>query len=223
MPGPHKRLTTAIVIAALLVVVVVAAAAIWWPKDTGPEQNAAPKIAATSPAPTRSPTPSSSPSAPTCASGARKAFVPTTISVDHVTDRSTVLAVPRDSAGTPGIPPLTSEGKQQFAWDAPGIKPGAPIGNVILDAHTWPDGSAIGNRLLDRFHEKDELILKGDHGQRLCYRVTDRIEVPANDAPADRVYDRTGKHQVVIIVCSGNRRGPEDWTHRTLWFASPVR
>jgi len=28
---------------------------------------------------------------------------------------------------------------------------------------------------------------------------------------------------VVIVVCSGERLGPGDWTHRTLWFASPVR
>ena len=61
-----------------------------------------------------------------------------------------MVTPPRDAQGIPGVPPLTSAGKAVFAWDRQqGIRPGAARGNVLLNAHTWPDGSALGNRLLD--------------------------------------------------------------------------
>ena len=139
--------------------------------------------------------------------------------MDGVTTGAPVLAMPRDAQGIPGVPPVSS--KETFAWDEPGIMPGEPRGNALLNAHTWPDGSAMGNRLLADLGEGDRLVLWGDNGERLCYRVTDRIEVPEDDAPLERVYDFTGPPQVVLIVCSGTRLGPGVWTHRTVWFASP--
>jgi hypothetical protein len=157
-----------------------------------------------------------------CEQAARRPFVPTRISVAHVTSGSPVLALPRDEANVPGVPPLTEAGKEEFAWDAPGIKPGAARGNVVLNAHTWPDGSAMGNRLLARLHAHDRFVLRGHRGSRLCYRVTDRIEVSIKNPPLDRVYDATGRPQAVIIVCSGERTGPGEWSRRTIWFASPI-
>ena len=60
-----------------------------------------------------------------------------------------MITPPRDAAGIPGVPPLSSAGKTVFAWDREqGIRPGDRRGNVLLNAHTWPDGSALGNRLL---------------------------------------------------------------------------
>jgi hypothetical protein len=130
-----------------------------------------------------------------------------------------VLALPRDSRNVPGVPPLSA--KFDVAWDEPGVWPGEPRGNVLLNTHTWPDGSALGNRFLADLHEGDRFILTRG-ASRLCYQVTDRIEVPVDHAPLARVYDTTGRPQAVIIVCSGTRLGPEQWTKRTLWFASPV-
>lgn len=149
-------------------------------------------------------------------------FVPLSVTIPGVTRGSEVLALPRDSHDVPGTPPVTA--KAVFAWDAPGVKPGRDHGNVLLNTHTWPDGSAMGNRLLDGLEKGDRVVLYGGKGQRLCYRVTERTEVLADDpAAAKRAYDGKGKPQVVIIVCSGKRVGPGHWTHRTLWFASPVR
>lgn len=158
-------------------------------------------------------------SADACAGGARKPFGPTSIRVQDVTKDSRVLALPRDSHNVPGVP-ATSD-KTSFAWDAPGIKPGSPHGNVLLNAHTWPDGTAMGNALL-RGLDKGEVIELRRGKVHLCYQVTERLETPVEHPPLQRVYDFTGKPQAVLIVCSGVRRGPGDWSHRTIWFARPI-
>jgi len=154
-----------------------------------------------------------------CAEASRP-FVPTRISVPGVVARAGVIAPPRDARGVPGVPPLTEEGKRLFAWDrGQGIRPGARRGNVLLNAHTWPDGSALGNRLLSGLRKGDRIVVRGAHG-RLCFRVTERVEVPA-DRPMHRYYARRGPHRLAIVVCSGRRLGPGVWEKRTVWFASP--
>jgi hypothetical protein len=78
----------------------------------------------------------------------------------------------------------------------------------------------MGNRLLDALQVGDDLRL-GRPGKVACYRVTDRVEVRVEDgSPGWSAKD--GPPQVVIVVCSGERRGPGDWSHRTLWFAEPL-
>jgi hypothetical protein len=168
-----------------------------------------------SPSPSATPSPSRS----TCATVARS-FVPTSVVVPGVTSGARVVTPPRDSDNVPGVPPLTSRGKQEFAFDlAQGIRPGDPAGNTLLNAHTWPDGSAIGNRMLATLHTGDPIVVRGP-GARLCYRVTQRIEVLAVNGYA-HYYDRTGPPKLAIVVCSGKRLGPGVWTKRTIWFASP--
>ena len=131
-----------------------------------------------------------------------------------------MVTPPRSADGVPGAPPLTTAGKRLFAWDrAQGISPGDPAGNVLLNAHTWPDGSALGNHLLAGLQTGDRIVVVGSR-QRLCYRVTERVEVLATDGLA-RYYDTDGPPQLAIVVCSGRRTGPGVWTHRTVWFASP--
>jgi hypothetical protein len=133
-----------------------------------------------------------------------------------------VVAPPRDADDIPGTPPLTTAGKELFGWDrAQGIRPGDPRGNVIVNAHTWPDGSALGNRLLAELARGDRVYVRGA-GARLCYRVTERVEVPAEDG-LPRYYAKTGPPRLAILVCSGRRLGPGIWTKRTVWFASLVR
>ena len=142
------------------------------------------------------------------------------ISVAGVIRRARVMTPPRDAQGIPGTPPLNNQGKNVFAWDrAQGISPGDPKGNVLLNAHTWPDGSALGNQLLAGLQTGDRIVVAGSR-QRLCYRVTERVEVLATDGLA-RYYDTDGPPQLAIVVCSGRRTGPGVWTHRTVWFASP--
>lgn len=149
-----------------------------------------------------------------------KPFEPTRMDVAGVARDVSVVYPARVSATVPGTPSTDSVGKLQVAFDrAQGVEPGERRGNVLLNAHTFPDGSALGNRLLERLEEGDRLVLDGE-GRRLCYRVTERVEVDATQ-PFHRYYADDGKPQVAIVVCSGQRLGPGVWTKRTVWFASP--
>jgi len=149
-------------------------------------------------------------------------FTPVLARIDGVPGEVGVVGLPRDGAGTPGVPPLTAAGKHQLAWDAPGIPPGSPAGNTLVNAHTFPDGTALGNRLLATLVVGDRIALLGADGEQLCYRVTERLEAPLETAPAGRYYATDGPPQLALIVCSGTRHGPADWSHRTIWFATPI-
>lgn len=148
-------------------------------------------------------------------------FRPRAVSVPGVTRRSSVVTPPRDANGIPGVPPLSDAGKSLFAWDRQqGIRPGDPAGNVLLNAHTWPDGSALGNRLLAHLHRGDRVVVHGPR-VRLCYRVTERVEVLAVQG-LPRYYTKDGPPRLALLVCSGRRLGPGHWEKRTVWFAAPL-
>jgi hypothetical protein len=170
------------------------------------------------------PRPEPAPKAPEPSRGCSTAghpFVPRTISLQGIGDRIPVIALPRDSGNNPGVPPIDRAGKTEMAFDlGSGIKPGDPQGNSLFNAHTWPDGSALGNRMLADLQEGDGIVVSGKPGW-ICYRVTERVEVSAED-PGKRYYATTGKPQIALVVCSGRRLGPGRWTMRTIWYASPV-
>ncbi|RYU09961.1 class F sortase [Nocardioides iriomotensis] len=158
--------------------------------------------------------------APTCDTGTG-AITPATIAIPGVTRGSGIVTPPRDANDIPGTPPLSTAGKYLFAWDtAQGTRPGDAAGNVLLNAHTWPDGSALGNALLAHLDVGGSVVVLGE-GRRLCYRVTERVEVLASDG-LPRYYDLDGPPQLAILACSGRRLGPGNWEKRTVWFASPV-
>jgi hypothetical protein len=171
------------------------------------------------PSSTLSPSPSPFPSRrPECEEQARN-LRPTSITIPGVAQRAPVLSPPRDANGIPGVPPLSEAGKAAFAWDREqGIRPGDPRGNALLNAHTWPDGTALGNDLLAGLRKGDRIVVHGS-GTRLCYRVSERVEVMAADG-LPRYYATKGPHQLAIVVCSGRRLGPGEWEKRTVWFAT---
>lgn len=146
-------------------------------------------------------------------------FDPRTVTIPGITKRARVVAPPRIGL-VPGPPPLTTAGKEMFAWDKQNrIRPGWRRGNVRMNAHTWPDGSAVGNRMLRRLDVGDRIVV---HGVvlRMCYRVTKRIEVRPWEG-LRRYYRRDGKPHLAIVVCSGRRLGPGVWEKRTIWYAKP--
>jgi hypothetical protein len=153
-------------------------------------------------------------------------FTPTRITVPGVTRDATVLALPRDGANVPQAPPISDVGKTEFAWSrSPDPMPGTTKGNVLLNAHTWPDGSALGNKLLAGLQIGDRIVVHGrstsGQEQTLCYRVTKRDVIVASDGSYE-YYEREGPPQLALIVCSPPRLGPGNWVHRTIWYAAPL-
>lgn len=163
--------------------------------------------------------PQSSPVHGRCERAAALPFTPETISIDGIVDRAAVVGVPRDHRGVTGVLPITN--KVDFAWDVDGIRPGSRRGNVLLNTHTWPDGSALGNAMLEALDEGDRIVVEGLAGARLCYQVTRRVEVVAADGYAP-YYEEDGPHRLAFIVCSGTRSSDGEWSHRTIWFARQI-
>ena len=206
--------------AVAVAVAVIVVGGVGWLTRPGDERN--PQGAEQSPSPAGQVEPAASPSPRPSCDKVSRAFDPRTITVPGVTRGASVVTPPRDANGVPGVPPLTSGGKSVFAWDREqGIRPGDPAGNVLLNAHTWPDGSALGNHLLAGLRRGDRIVVLGVNA-RLCYRVTQRVEVPAQRG-MPRYYSTDGSPQLAIAVCSGRRLGPGEWEKRTVWFASPSR
>ncbi len=151
-----------------------------------------------------------------------KRFRPTSLGIPGVSTRRTVLALGRDSRNVPKAPPLSESGKRQYAWDTKDkIRAGSRHGVAKLNAHTYPDGSAIGNDLIRELYVGDRLDVQGKRGQQRCYEVVARVQIPS-ERRFPRYYRTGGPHRLAIAVCSGVRRGPGDWSHRTIWFAKIV-
>jgi hypothetical protein len=156
-----------------------------------------------------------------CRAPARRGFWPLRANVQRVRRGIPVIPVGR-THGVPNSPPLTTSGKRSFGWDHRGPAPGSRHGNVRFNAHTYPDGSAIGNRMLARLVVGARIVVRGSNGVGICYRVTKRISVtPRSYAARVGYYNTTGKPKLAIVVCSGTRLGPGNWTRRTIWYAKP--
>ena len=152
----------------------------------------------------------------------KRPFAPRQIKIPGVVGKKKVLALGSDGRGVPKVPPFTAKGKWQFAWDKD-ILAGERLGVLRLNAHTYPGSSraALGNRLLAKMRVGKTIIVKGPKGATMCYRVSSKLVVRAErGAPA--YYNDWVRTRMAILVCSGVRRGPGDWSHRTIWFAQPV-
>lgn len=208
------------IVAAMAAVVLVAGLLAWVllrdDSDTEPAADAPATISAPSTTPVTAPAPPQN----RCTRAADLPFTPERISIPGVADRAAVIPVPRDSRGVTGVLPYSN--KVDFAWDEDGIRPGTPRGNVLLNTHTWADGSALGNLMLVGLEEGDRIVVEGLAKARLCYRVTRRIEVDAADG-YEPYYEDDGPPRLAFIVCSGTRSSGGEWSHRTIWFARLVR
>jgi len=219
--GLHGAQRARLIVAACVVALLVAGLAILQvrtPEETPAATRATPTA---TPTPSPSPTPSPTPEPGPCDDQASEPITPTQISFPGIASDAKVIALPRDGRDVPSEPPVSQAGKALVAWDRPpGIKPGSAKGNVLLNAHRWPDGSALGDKLFSELKKGDRIILRGENGN-VCYEVDKQVEVLAS-RPYPAFYDREGPPQVAMIVCSGKRLGPGQWTHRTIWFAKRV-
>lgn len=160
--------------------------------------------------------------APMTCTTTRGAFVPTRAAIAHV-GRVRVISVGMNRDGTMGTPPLTNTGKHELAWYDRSAKPGSGRGGVATDAHTWPDGSALGNQMLSNLHKGDTVVLADGHGRQVCYRIVSRTQYPRSRVPMNAIVNGSGKGQTLsMVVCSGRRLGPGNWTDRTVWVARVV-
>jgi hypothetical protein len=156
-----------------------------------------------------------------CQTSVGKAIRPTSAVISALGKTYRVVRVARGRDGSIGTPPLTRRGKTLVGWD-PHDRPGNGRGSVVLDAHTWPDGSALGNALLRHLRKGSTVLLSNKNGRAVCYRITKRHSYPRAHLPRHQMFRTGGKEQLVIVVCSGRRLGPENWLRRTVWWGEPI-
>ncbi|HUQ00375.1 MAG TPA: class F sortase [Aeromicrobium sp.] len=152
-----------------------------------------------------------------CEGAATRPFVPKTADIQGIGKDLPVVPIGRAYADVPGVPPVSAT--HTVAFDAPGPRPGARSGLVRLNAHTWPNGAALGNEMLANFDVGDILMLR-DGDTKLCYRITERVQVDGY-ATYERFYLLDVKPELAFIVCSGKRLGPGNWNKRTVWWGTP--
>lgn len=125
--------------------------------------------------------------------------------------------------GIPGTAPLTDAGKAIAAWDKPGLKVGAKQGHVLMNAHAWPDGSALGNHLVAGLKKGAVIKIFGAKGKVQCYRVVKRVIRVETPELVQLYYGAaSSKPRLALVTCAGTRRGPGDWSHRAVWLAKPI-
>lgn len=169
------------------------------------------------PAVTPTPTPSATPEP------AVRELRPTQLRVQAV-GTFPVLRMPRvELPGGGYTSPIPPEGdSESFAYDLGSARPGASEGVAILTSHTWGNGSATADMLLAGLAVGGNVTVSGKAAE-VPYVVTERLQVPQDSvSAAKRVSRLDGPHRIAIIVCSGTRLGPGEWSHRTVWFAEPA-
>ena len=97
-------------------------------------------------------------------------------------------------------------------------------GHVLMNGHVWPDGSAIGNHFNATARRGKVIKVSGAKGQVQCYRLKKRIIRSPSRHFAKRYYGSVNSRpRLAILTCTGIRRGPGDWSHRSVWFAKPIK
>src|SRR5689334_11888408 len=90
-------------------------------------------------------------------------FIPSKAQIPAIGRTVKVIQVKRKPNGQIGAGPTTEAGKWLMSMD-PKTHPGGHKGSVLLAGHTWPDGSALGNAMLEDLWTGNGIVLLDDNG-----------------------------------------------------------
>ncbi len=132
-----------------------------------------------------------------------------------------------ESTGAAQVPP--PDDPNLAGWYSEGMKPGDATGHAVFPVHTYRNGGAIGNKMLDPetgFQEGDIIKITGEDGTVLCFEYTGALKIKDSEYeynPDDDVlYDTKGKPELAIIVCDDFDWNTEEWETRVIFYASPI-
>lgn len=164
---------------------------------------------------------------PPCRPGAPQRVVYPALGVDAAVERIGLdLGTPADADGRRrlGNPSDTS----RVGWYADGARPGAGKGTVLLNGHTYRDGSAVFGEDFPERVRPGQVIQTIQTGGSVCSYRVDRVW-PAVDARRDyprivtseRLYDANGPARLFLATCGGRWNGDrEDYDDITIVVAS---
>ncbi|MDF1487891.1 class F sortase [Tessaracoccus caeni] len=201
------------------------------PKPTGSVSMVTEPSATSSPAPAASPSPSvsvaDSPPAG-CVTTATEGFTPTRYTIESLDVDEPVVSLPLTDDGSIPAPPKREA--RVAAWWNEGPIPGDDEGRVILSIHTYRNGGALGNELLDEKTDKtplkkgDIIALHDDKGNTACYEYADFTEIVAADYDpnSDVMIKEDGAPSLVLIICTAFDWDTEIWENRALFYADAI-
>ncbi|SER48608.1 Sortase family protein [Propionibacterium cyclohexanicum] len=178
-------------------------------------------------------TPGASPAAPQAAAQLSSAagceadphpLVGSRITIDGRTPAMPMLQLGLAADGSPATPP--GNDSHTVAWYDQGPAVGSATGHVILTAHTFRYGGALGNELNNGLlHEGDIIRISDGTGHTVCYRFSHALKVLVQDYDprSDVLYSQTGAPQLVLVVCADYPLTGGEPKARALYYADLVR
>lgn len=226
--GQKKKGLWAVIIGILALLLIGGGA--FWATTRGDEPAQEAGVPRQTEVPAPPPATSASPSAeetpdPNRCTTATEGFKPTTLTIDAMGVESHVVSVGYDQDGNPGAPdPNDAYGT---AWFNGSASPGSPEGTTMLNIHTYRNGGALGNDLLDNLPDDALLKVTGEDGEVACFQVYEEVKIwvdsYSEDSPeAHRLHAETGEPNVAIVVCDDFDWGAEEWDSRVIWYAKRV-
>lgn len=152
-------------------------------------------------------------------------LVGTTLTLQGHGKAMPMLELGKAADGSPATPP--GNDGYTIAWYDQGPQVGSASGHVILTAHTFRYGGALGNELNSGLLSEGDIFRISDgSGQTVCYRFSHALKVLVDDydPTSDVLYDASGAPQLVLVVCADYPlTGHGEPQARALYYADLVR
>lgn len=132
--------------------------------------------------------------------------VPVHVRIASVGIDAGVVSVGETPAGDVAVPGRW----QQVGWFAPGYRPGQ-LGDAVLVGHLDTDDRAHPGAAFTALHRVApgaEVVLAGNDGSELRFRVTATATYPVDAVPMARVFGPNTTPTLQLLTCAGTWRGP---------------
>lgn len=155
-----------------------------------------------------------------CTNTNRPITKPTRFVVSRMGVDVPMMNVGKDENGKPGAPPKSAA--YAVAWYNRSSEVASKQGNVMLTAHTYRNGQALGNDLVKGLQPGDVIKISDKSGAQACYTYTGKrkVDVKTYDAKSGWFYNPTGPAQLALMVCWDRNPATGDWDSRYIFYAA---
>lgn len=128
----------------------------------------------------------------------RKGIIPVTIEIPAIDVKTKVEHVGTLNDGRMNVP----KDADNVGWYKPGTMPGAQ-GNSVIAGHVDDLTSPAVFYHLHKLKSGDEIIVEGESGQKLTFKVVQSDVYPRQDAPIENIFGFSYRSMLNLITCTG--------------------
>lgn len=129
----------------------------------------------------------------------RNGIVPVTIEIPAIDVKTEVEHVGTLKDGRMDVP----KDADNVGWYKPGTLPGAQ-GNSVIAGHVDDLTSPAVFYDLQKLKDGDEIIITGESGERLTFKVNQSKVYPRQDAPIENIFGFSYRSMLNLITCTGD-------------------